>query len=244
MNQITEAHNDQEIGIVFIHGAGLNSSIWDAVISEMEVPCLAVHYPGRSGDERSLKSLTINDYVAHMTAQIERWGVRKFVIVAHSLGGALGLKVAEVMGERVKGYIAVGAAIPKDGGSFLSILPFPNRLIMGIMLRLLGTKPPESAIKQSLCHDLTSEQTETIARNFVADSARIYLDRYETHAPDVPKLYVKLAEDRDLSLPIQESAAANLKADDTITLPCGHLPMLSQPQALSEALRTFLDNKI
>ena len=81
---------------------------------------------------------------------------------------------------RVAGFVAIGAAIPKRGGSFVSVLPFPLRAIMPIILKTAGTKPPESAIRNGLCSDLPEELASRIARSLFrnpAESIRIAFKR-------------------------------------------------------------------
>ncbi|WP_240041126.1 alpha/beta fold hydrolase [Paenibacillus ginsengarvi] len=175
-----------------------------------------------------------------MNKQIEAWPVRRFILVAHSLGGLLALQTAEAWKDRIVGFAAIGAVIPAKGGSFLSAMPFPKRLLLGAVLRLAGTKPPEAAIRQSLCSDLTPEQTEAVIREFVAESVRVYTDRIEAPAPEVPKLYVKLGQDRELSLAMQERMAANLDAHYIEQLATGHLPMLSKPDEVRRVLNDFM----
>ena len=45
------------------------------------------------------------------------------------------MELAARLAERVAGFVAIGAAIPKRGGSFVSSLPFPQRIIMPVLLK-------------------------------------------------------------------------------------------------------------
>jgi pimeloyl-ACP methyl ester carboxylesterase len=222
----------------------LNSKIWERVAAGLESPCLLIDYPNPYGNaagvQTSRRNLSMQDYIAHMNGQIAAWEVRKFVIVAHSLGGALALKVAATWPDRLVGFAAIGAVIPQRGGSFLSTMPFPKRILLAALLRLAGTKPPESAIRQGLCSDLSPEQTEAVVSGFVPESIRVYTERIGATAPDVLKLYVKLGQDRELPLPLQERMASNLEAHYTELLDTGHLPMLSRPDELGLVLDAFL----
>jgi pimeloyl-ACP methyl ester carboxylesterase len=139
------------------------------------------------------------------------WEVKKFIIVAHSIGGVLALKIASLLPDRVVGLVAVGAAIPEQGNSFLSAMTFAKRTLMRVLLRIFGTRPPESAIRQGLCNDLTPEQSAAIVRDFVPESIRLYTDRAEAAAPQYTEI-----------------------------LQSGHLPMMSKPKELRRALQSFL----
>lgn len=232
---IKENTTIQQVGIVYIHGAGLHDEIWTEVIDKVDYPALQVSFPAGSRNQ-----LLFEDYIVHIQQQIETWKVDKFFIVAHSIGGLLGLKLADIFNNRMIGFIAVGAAIPKKGGTFLSVLPLIKRLLMGLILRLFGTKPPESAIRQGLCNDLTNDQATEIVDSFVPESLHLYIDQLDVSSPDVAKMYVKLIKDQEFPLSIQEQMITNLVPQKVIELDTGHLPMLSNPQQLSLVVDNFI----
>lgn len=232
---------NEQVGLVFIQGAGLESRIWEPVVSEIEYPFLLINFPERKGETELRKGLTLQEYNAHIKQQIEAWTVRKFVIVAHSLGGVLALKIANELSERVVGFVAIGAAIPKNGGSFLSTFPLAKRLFMSVILRVLGTKPPESAIRKGLCNDLSPEQADEVVRGFIPESIHVYIDRTDAMvSATVPKLYIKLAKDQEMSLSHQDVMIANFAPQKIEILETGHLPMLIKPRELRNSLNDFL----
>lgn len=230
----------EKTGFVFVNGAGLESGIWSKVLEGFDHPCLLIDFPLRKAAVESRKELALADYVAHMKRQVDEWGIQKFVLVAHSLGGVLALRLASELSDRVIGFIAVGAAIPKKGGSFLSVLPFPKRILMSTILRKMGTKPPESAIRAGLCNDLSPEETSEIVQGFIPESVRLYTDRIGVSIPVVPKLYVKLSKDKEFNLSLQQKMVSNLSPQSVQSLETGHLPMLSDPDGLKIILRDFL----
>ncbi|RED58157.1 alpha/beta fold hydrolase [Cohnella lupini] len=238
------SNGERNIGIVFIHGAGLDGRVWDQVAQGLDIPCLQVEFPkGRQGMD-SRRGLSLDDYVAGVQRQIENWGVDRFVIVAHSLGGVVGLQVANRMSDRVVGFVAVGAAIPNKFGSFLSTLPLPKRLLMSLILRTVGTKPPESAIRAGLCGDLSKEQADEVVKGFIPESVKVYTDSVVSALPSVPKLYVKLNRDREFGQALQEKMIRNLSTERTVRLDTGHLPMLSDPDSLRAIIRDFVSESV
>lgn len=232
-------HSLEDIGFVFIHGAGLKSGVWSKVVEGFQHPCLLMEFPLREGAMETRRDLSLDDYVKHMKRQIDAWKTRKFVIVAHSLGGVLAQKLTSLFPDRLAGIVAVGAAIPKNGGSFLSIFPFPQKLVLSIILRISGTKPPESAIRKGLCSDLTPEQAAEIVHGFVPESVRVFTDRIHMTVPHVPKLYVKLTNDKELSPSLQKQMIANFSPQVVHSLDTGHLPMISDPGGLRSILEDF-----
>lgn len=240
MNGAEKVINPAEIGVVFLSGAGLGQEIWADVLALLACPVLVAEYPGRGRGSTVNHACTLQDYAMHVQQQIKQWGVRRFVLVAHSLGGVIGLRIAKDMPEQIAGFIAVGAVIPQHGGSFLSLQPWPKRLLVSTMLRLAGTKPPEAVIRRGLCHDLSAEQAASVVAGFTPEAVRVYTDACEAEAPEVPRMYVKLTQDRQMDLRLQDRMALYLKSHRTVSLPSGHLPMLSMPEQLSQAITEFL----
>ncbi|TDF95583.1 alpha/beta hydrolase [Paenibacillus piri] len=237
-----EKRKDGQTGFVFIHGAGLNSRIWDQVTAGMNRPCLRVDFPypeGASVAGEARRGLVLRDYVDYAAKQIEAWEAQTFIIVAHSIGGVLALRLAHTFADRLAGIAAVGAVIPGNGGSFLSTMPLVKRTVMGVLLRAFGTKPPDSAIRRGLCGDLTDEQAVNVVRSFVPESIRLYADRVKTLVPNVPKLYVKLEHDRELPQSRQDQMIASFAPQKVQTLETGHLPMLVKPKELQLMLEHF-----
>jgi pimeloyl-ACP methyl ester carboxylesterase len=237
---MTTQMNDQEkIGFVFVNGAGLTSSIWNKVTEGLDHPCLLVDFPLREGTVESRKELALTDYVTHMQKQVNEWGARKFILVAHSLGGVLALKLASEFADRLVGFVAVGAAIPKNGGSFLSVLPFPKRILLSAIMQKMGTRPPESAIRTGLCNDLTPEQASEILYGFIPESLHVYTDRVDAPIPNVPKLYIKLVKDKEFGSSLQNKMVSHLSPQYVQSLDTGHLPMLRNPMGLRLLLENF-----
>lgn len=158
--------------IIFIHGAGLGGWIWDDVIRRMDQPALPVDLPNR-GNGHANKDLKMSDYFQAVVSQIDNWDKDRFVLVCHSLGGALGLRIASHYGQRVAAFVGFGAAIPVNGGSFASALPFPQKFILPLIMRMAGTRPPDAAMRKGLCNDLTEEKTGEVIRRFTPESRKV-----------------------------------------------------------------------
>lgn len=228
-----------KIGIIFIHGAGLGSYIWHDLARLIKLPSLAVDLPNRLGDKSLNSKLELTDYLNSIKGAVDVWGVEKLFIVAHSIGGILGLRLADSLGERVVGFAAISAAIPPNGKSFLSCLPFPKNLLTKMIIRVAGTMPPKSAIVQGLCNDLNKEQTDLVIKNFTAEGKSLYLDECQAAIPSVPKLFIKLTNDKEFPPTMQDEMAKNMQANSVATIHAGHLPMLSATEQLAEILNNF-----
>ncbi|MDR7131448.1 pimeloyl-ACP methyl ester carboxylesterase [Algoriphagus sp. 4150] len=232
---------DHNIGIVFIHGAGLNASIWADLIKEINIPTLTIDFPNKKTNSKAIDMMTFDDYVSAAVNQIKNWKVEHFIIVAHSIGAFVGLKVANQFKTELRGFVAVGSIIPINGNSFVSSLPFPQKLIMPVILRLFGTKPPQKSIESELCNDLTAEQTSKIVNEFTPESKALYLTKINFILPDTNRIYIKLENDNSTPSTLQDKMAQNLNAEKIISIDSGHLPMISKAKQLGGILSDFVN---
>lgn len=229
-------------GIVLLHGAGLGSYIWDDVWPHLRLDTLTIDFPHRHSDKA--KSLEFNDYVDVVLNRIESWNKENIIIVAHSISSVVGLAVAKKLGSKLTGFVAIGAAIPKSGGSFLSALPLPQALIMWTAITLAGTKPPNKAIKFGLCNDLDEIQASMVVQNFTAESKKLYTQKSHAGIPKAKTMYIKLSLDNECPMTVQNTFARNLGTQQIIVLESGHLPMMSVPGLLAETINNFADEVV
>ena len=228
-----------ELGLVFVHGAGLGGWIWEGMAPELEFPYLFADFPERHGAVDARTRLSLDDYVRHVREQVDAFPADRLALVAHSLGGIIALRLAAGLGGRVAGFAGVGAAIPPDGGSFLTSLPLPKRAFLSIAMRVAGTKPPASALRSGQCNDLDEQTTDEVVRRFQPESRAVYFERVDAAVPEVPRIYVHLTEDKEFGSALQRRMARNLGAGQVPEIATGHLPMLSKPNELAGILNEF-----
>lgn len=229
----------KSIGTVLIHGAGLNSTIWSEIVSGIDGPVLAVDLPNRKGGDTINSLLTFEDYLMAIKSQIAQWGIEEFVIVAHSIGGCLALKIAEEFKSNVKGFVAIGSVIPKIGKSFVASFPFPQNWLMPIIFKFLGTKPPAKMMEHELCNDLNPGKAQQVVNSFTPESHNLYCHPVNYTLPACERLYILLENDKAIPFAMQQLAAKNLGYCRLVSLESGHLPMLSVPTQLTEVLVNF-----
>lgn len=226
-------------GFILLHGAGLGSFIWDEVKSGLHLPAFSVDFPNRNQGGRVNRQLHFEDYVKQIIQEIEKWEIEKLIIVAHSIGGCVGLKVAEYFESRIAGFVGIGAAIPVNGNSFISCLPYHQRILVPLLLKIVGTKPPKKVIERGLCNDLEDEQTALVVHQFTPESRFLYTEKCKAGIPDTNRFYIRLSLDKEFPLSVQDKMAKNLNAQKVTTLQSGHLSMLSRPEELADVLNGF-----
>lgn len=210
--------------LVLLSGAGLPAWMWDEVRDQISTESRVAEYPrGDAG---------LTDYAAAALAAADGWD--SFGIVAHSLGGVVGTEVVAQTPDRVVGFLGVAAATPAAGGSFLGALPFPQRHVVSLMMRLSGTRPPAKSIRR-LCAGIATEQADRIVAEFAPESRRVYRDRVSAREFPVTRAYVLTERDREFPEKLQERYAAQL-GGPVHRLATAHLPMLEQPNALATVI--------
>ncbi len=184
---------------------------------------------------------SLESTVEESLAQLDAIQTTQYVLVAHSLGGVIGVELARKLGDKLVGFMAVSATVPAPGKSFISTLPFPQRLLMPTILKLAGTKPPASAIRKTLCSDLTDAQSDAIIKAFTPEPRRLYLDNTSSNSlPSAKYAYVRTLNDKQVP-PQQQSSMAQLLPGVTITdIAGGHLSMISHPNELADGISSFL----
>jgi pimeloyl-ACP methyl ester carboxylesterase len=228
-----------KVGIIFVHGAGLGKFIWKDVQPNLNYPSLLIEFPNRNTDSKVNSKLSFEEYVVKAISDAQSFEKEKFIIVTHSIGGLIGLRITEHFKNKIIGFVGIGSTIPKNGKSFVSCLPFPQKLIVPLILKIAGTKPPIVAIKNGLCNNLNPEQTKTVIENFTAESKYLYIENSKSKIPNTKKLYIAMNNDKEFAFTVQKKMAKNLNCENIVTLNSGHLPMLSIPEKLSEVLNKF-----
>jgi pimeloyl-ACP methyl ester carboxylesterase len=93
--------------VVLVHGLGSNRATWDWVVPKLagRLRTLAYDQRGHGGSTHAPGTYTLDHYVSDAIAFCENVAARPVVIVGHSLGGAVGVSVAQRRPELVRGLL-------------------------------------------------------------------------------------------------------------------------------------------
>ncbi len=214
--------------VLFVSGAGLPPWIWDGVRARLaDRPTYVAPRP--AGKDASLAD--------HAAAALDEVAEERFVVVAHSAGGMVAAKLLEHQPARAVGLLGVATWVPAPGDSFLGSLPFPNRLVLSLMMRVLGTRPPDKALR-SQAAGLSVSVADDLVRDFTPESQRYYRDPAGEAARPRHVGYVCTTED-EMPTTLQRAFANRLGVEHPTELGTGHLPMLQDASALTEVIESF-----
>lgn len=250
----SEADASGRMPLVLIHGAWQGSWAWGRLIPYLEAagfPVHAVDLPGNGADATPAEAVSLDLYVAHVAALIERIG-RPVALVAHSGGGVIASQVAEALPDAVARLAYVAGMMLPDGMGFADLIA-----------DLLADHPEVSGIGPHLdwsADRLTSTVPEAAALAFFFDDCPPVAARAAARAltpqPEggravrprltaarfgrVPRLYVEARADRSVVPILQRRMQALVPGAAIASLPTGHAPQVAAPALLAETLVPFL----
>lgn len=217
-------------GVLFLGGAGLPSWMWDQTRANLPQPSAVAEYPQNA-------HATLADYAEHVLGQV---AFDHIVVVAHSAGGVVASQLAALAPTRIVAVLGVAAAFPAPGQSLLRTLPFPQRAIVGLIMRVAGTKPPEKAIRAGLGTGLNEQDVTRLVSDFSAESPRLFRDAIHARQWPAHRGYVTTSRDAEYSEALQAKYGHQLDPDFKRTLATGHLPMLAEPVQLAQIIQDFV----
>ncbi|MEV0246929.1 alpha/beta hydrolase [Nocardia sp. NPDC050712] len=217
---------EESTPVLFLSGAGLPAWIWDDVRSALSAESVVAAYPKQAG-------ASLRDYAEAALAQAPQG---RFTVVAHSIGGVVAAELVAIAPDRVAAVLGVAASVPAPGTSFLGALPFPQRYVVGLIMRLAGTRPPAKAIRAGVGFGVEEVALQRLIDDFAPESQRLYRDPVSQRVFPARTGYVVTTEDREFPPALQRGYAAELGSAPARELATGHLPMLQEPARLARLI--------
>lgn len=237
---------------VLIHGGGSTSRFWDRLRPLLGGPAVAVDLPGRGDKPADLATITVEDEVASVLADVEHAGIDgPIVLVAHSSGGLVVPGVVAGLADRVTHIVLDAALVPAEGGCGLDCMQPRHRdgLVAaveqarsdGTAITLPGPPPDPEPLRTAYGGDPLDD--DTLA--YVADPTRYVPDTVHHYfqpvrwslVGDVPTTY--LLNDRDRPIPpgLQAEMITRLPVPAQVQhLDGGHLPAVTDPEDFAARL--------
>jgi pimeloyl-ACP methyl ester carboxylesterase len=251
---------DSADALVLVHGLGGAASNWIELAPALarRHRVLVPELPGHGGSS-PLPAVPNLDVIADRIAIVaEREAVFPAVVVGHSLGGAIALRLAILRPEGVSGVVLAGSAgissATRRANFALRVLalvrpgrylaPHRSRIARSPLLRQLafgrwGAADPQmlsdEAVKGLLAGPQLHTDTASTARALVLHDPRQDLERVRC-----PCLILWGARDSQLPLEDAFDYARRLRAPLRVIADCAHLLIAERPDVCLEAIETFV----
>lgn len=233
--------------VVLVHGAWSDASAWDRVAAELRArghTVTAVNLPGHGRDDTPLQDLTLARYVEAVTRALPPDG--RALLVGHSMAGMVISQVAENAPARVAKLVYVAAYLPRDGESLYQLSMRDQGSQVGKHWRQADPKAyspatiaPEGLVA-TFCADCSPADQQMLLATHQAEAVpplgtpvKLSAERFGR----VPRAYVHTTQDAAVSFDLQRAMlAAAGGAAPVIALETSHMPMLTRPRALADAI--------
>lgn len=242
--------NSDADGIVLVHGGEHGSWSWERVVERLRWPAIAVDLPGRP-PAPDAGTLELADMATSLAATIRQSGLRRVLLVAHSMGGLAVLAASGSVEDVIAQRVFISSLVPRSGTRGVDALSAPFRLLL--LARLLPAARRRRAVlllpkwvaRRKFCSDLSPGDAAMVLQRRCPEPAGIPLTVVD-HRPlaTAPDVYVVLRRDRALLASRQRQMAANLAGAVIIELDAGHEVMLSDPDTIANTLNALADARL
>lgn len=239
----SQEESAQSLVFVLVHGAWHGGWCWQKVAALLRAQGHTVYTPTLTGlGERShliSADITLDTFVDDV-ANLIRWEkLCNVVLVGHSFGGLVISGVADALAKQLRQLIYLDAFILPHGLSTFDTLPADTVQKM----RQLASKHTVAAVPAPPAHALglsAKDELDFIAGRLTPQPLSTYesaLNLQNSHIGNhLPCTYISCTSPAFNAVEASKQWAAEQKNWDMQELACGHMAMISAPEALSKLL--------
>ena len=240
--QIGDTRSSQTI--IFLHGWRSNKEVWRGTISNFKFQisndCVfAIDLPAFGKSQMPAKPFILEDYCNVVTQFIEKMGLKHVVLVGHSFGGRVGIKLAAMRPELVGKLVLVDSAGFAMNESRKSIMAgaakvvkpfFKPRFMQSLRRGIYKTIGAEDYVA-------TPELQETFV-NVVNEDLSTDMRKITC-----PTLIINGREDADTPVSFANKMQSYISHSELVILEnAGHFSFLDQPEKFMSAVRAFVNS--
>jgi len=227
--------------VLCLHASGGNGAVFAELLQALapDHSPLAIDFPGhgRSGGLDSLGS--IEAMAGFAGAFLDKWGIARAVVLGHSMGGAVALRLALERPAAVRGLVLCASA-PRFTGA---AVPAVSRVVEGKDRRpffrdAYSPKASPEVLRRGFLEDLKTDPRALLGDLLACRAFDAEADLARIAAPTL--VVVGDAEEPAMRAGSERLAAGIRGATLCRVAAAGHMLPLEQPAALAGAVREFL----
>ncbi|MDH4246190.1 MAG: alpha/beta hydrolase [Deltaproteobacteria bacterium] len=240
--------------LVFIHGFGGGTEWWAPLVKTLvrRFRCVTLDLRGHGESDKPDVGYTIADMAKDVAALLEALDLRDVVLVGHSMGAAVAMRVVlNQRTARVTRLVSLAGTVPRATVTATEPWGMDQAMATGVVA---GLRANYAATLQALTPALLFKPDEEIIDGLLASCLRVppesaavlmesaYAEDLRGHlgALKLPVLLLHSRQDQIGAPQWIEYAAARIPNCRTVWLEAsGHYPMLEEPERVTRALAEF-----
>lgn len=231
--------------LLFLHGWRSSKEVWNGVMGRLAswradqlISSYAVDLPGFGSSEVPQQAMTVGDYSDVVAEFIRKLELKNVIIVSHSFGGRIGIKLTSAHPELISKLVLVDSAgfpMASSKKKFMGLAAkivkpiFKPQMMLGLRKKIYKSLGAEDYV--------ATPQLQQTLKNIVAEDLSADLENIR-----VPTLIVWGRSDRETPLRFGEKMYAIIKNSSLAILEhAGHFSFIDQPEKFVEVLEKFIE---
>jgi pimeloyl-ACP methyl ester carboxylesterase len=231
---------------VLVHGAFSDSSVWANVTAPLiaaGAKVTAIDLPSHTASDNSAAGkTTLADYVESVKAVVAA-ASGPVILAGHSLGGMTITQVAQALPEKIAALVYVCAFLPENGRSAISYAQTDTESKFGKNFQADAERGVGTLTRAGLIETVFNQTPEAQRQAATATILDEALQPFATPVETTPerfgsvtRYYIATTNDHALTPALQHAMLAALPCAKVYTVDADHMPMMSAPQGVIDAL--------
>lgn len=229
--------------LVFLHGAGGNSSLWLKQIRHFQkyYSVIALDLPGHGQSDGDGGMRRIEEYVPYLKAIGDALSMDRFFLIGHSMGGAITMEFAFHYSEYLLGVVLTGVG-PEMRRAKIVVEHMQKDFNQGIEIgcrRFLFTENTTEGFVEFVLYQLRNSKREVLLNDLIACSDFDLAERGKELS--LPTLIIGGEKDRFITQEDSQSLRERIPDSELRIIPdTGHMMMLENHKLFNHELGGFL----
>lgn len=242
---VYETSGEGTPALVFVHGWSCDRSYWAGQLQpfSQQYKVVAVDLAGHGDSGLGRAAWTVAAFGDDVAAVVERLGLRRVILVGHSMGGDVIVEAARRLPGRVRGLVWVDVykqlqthRSPEEIQGFVS--PFRGDFVEKTRALVRGMFPPSA--DQSLVERVAADMSS--APPAVALGALVSAISFDREIPRaLQELQLRVVAINPDSPPTDIASMKRHGVDVVLMSGVGHFPMVEDPERFNRLLETAIE---